>query len=443
MSLPCRAVHDIGLYPDVAAGFRPAHLRELPIGWTEGESQSVLDGRVGAEQGLVTVRTLDLDRDNKGVKSVYDFLAANVDEVHPDLEVPLEDAALAFDAEGGFPVPAFPVYGYTGIRRAVNDDTAAAEPFDHRLAPVTLPLRDWLFVHVHRCLVGLTHELILNFDLAVTRTAESDDVRAVTVSLTQDRVVLLGFAPAEPQSLFRLGDAQMSFLAGRVGVHVTKLVDPESEPRWKFWKWLDVLVDLGLVSAGSRRTSKIAFRTRSGGNLDLVLRDVGWKDGKPSVTAWIPDGIELQVLGARGFHIDEVGLATTTHGASYLKLSASYQVGGSARAVGPARLAAAPTGQRHLASRSADPGPGPGRRRPAASSRSTASSSRSTPPTARTSRAAAGCATRSSTATACASSDSGSGSSSRPARRSSSSAARFVKGSIERPTARPTTCSPA
>ena len=87
------------------------------------------------DQGLVTVRTIDLDRDNPGVKSVYESLARNVDEVHPPLEIPLEDAALAFDAEGGFPIPAYPVFGYTGIRRAVNDDTDAAEAFDFRLAP--------------------------------------------------------------------------------------------------------------------------------------------------------------------------------------------------------------------------------------------------------------------------------------------------------------------
>jgi hypothetical protein len=328
MSLPCRAVHDIGLYPDVAAGFRPEHVRELPIGWTEHEARTVLQGRVGADQGLVTVRTLDLDRDDESVKTVYDFLEKNVDEVHPDLEIPLEDAVLVFDAEGGFPTPAYPVYGYTGIRRAVNDDTAAAEPFDHSLAPVTLPIRDVVFVHVHRCLVGFTHELVLSFDVALTRTVETDEAGAVTVNLTQDRAVLVGFAPAEPKKLFRLGDAHMSFLAVRVGVHVPELVSPEGDDsRKEFWKWADALFDFGLVSEESKG-DKLAFRTRSGGNLDLVLRDVGWKDGKPSVSAWIPDGLELQVLGARGFHIDEVGIATTTHGASYLKLSASYQVGG-------------------------------------------------------------------------------------------------------------------
>ena len=190
MSLPCRAVHDIGLFPDTSAAFRFDHSRELPIGWTEHQRQSALAGRLGDEQGLVTVRTLELDRDDPGVKSVYEFLAKNIEDDPPRLEVPLEDAALAFDAEGGFPVPAYPVYGYTGIRRAVNDDTDEAEAFDHTLAPVTLPIRDWVFVHVHRCLVGLTHEPVLNFDLALTRSEESDEVGAMTVNLTQEKVVL-------------------------------------------------------------------------------------------------------------------------------------------------------------------------------------------------------------------------------------------------------------
>ena len=73
MSLPCRAVHDIGLFPDIAAAFRFDYSREAPIGWTADEGRSVLAGRLGADQGLVTVRTLDLDRDNPGVESVYDL----------------------------------------------------------------------------------------------------------------------------------------------------------------------------------------------------------------------------------------------------------------------------------------------------------------------------------------------------------------------------------
>jgi hypothetical protein len=329
MSLPCRAVHDIGLYPDVAAAFRPAHLRELPIGWTEKDDQTVLHGRVASDQGLVTVRTLELDRDDDAVKDVYTLLAPSVYEDHPPLEVPLEDLGLAFDAEGGFPIPAYPVYGYTGIRRAVDSDTAQAEPFDFRLAPITLPIKDWVYVHVFRCLVGLTIEPVLNFDVAITRTVETDTTGAMTVSFTQDQTLLLGYAPPEPQRLFRVGNAEMSFLAGRLGVRLATLVDPGSQPRSKVWKWLDALLDLGLAETPETLPKKkIAFKTRSGADLDLVLRDVGWKDGKPSVSAWVPEGIDLQVLGARGFHIDEIGLATTTHGATYFRLSASYQVGG-------------------------------------------------------------------------------------------------------------------
>src|SRR5207249_9026468 len=89
MSVPCRSVHDIRLYPDIVAAFRPAHLRELPIGWTEANAQSVLAGRLGADQGVVTVRTLELDRDDDAIQNLYELLAANVNPVHPDLEVPL------------------------------------------------------------------------------------------------------------------------------------------------------------------------------------------------------------------------------------------------------------------------------------------------------------------------------------------------------------------
>ena len=68
-----------------------------------------------------------------------------------------------------------------------------------------LPVAGIAFLHLHRFLIGLTHELVLNFDLALTRTADSADVGAVTVNLTQDRVFLLGHAPAEPQTVLPHG----------------------------------------------------------------------------------------------------------------------------------------------------------------------------------------------------------------------------------------------
>ena len=50
MGLPCRAVHDIALYPDVLLQ-APAHVRELPIGWAAREDKrSILAERVGADQ---------------------------------------------------------------------------------------------------------------------------------------------------------------------------------------------------------------------------------------------------------------------------------------------------------------------------------------------------------------------------------------------------------
>ena len=237
--------------------------------------------------------------------------------------------------------------------------------------------------------------------------------------------MLLGYAPAEPKRLFRLGDARMSFLAcARSACTSRSSWHPTTEPRAGSSGSGPTRWSTSASSARSRTTTRSRSGRAAAGKLDLVLRDVGWKDGKPSVSAWIPDGIELQVLGARGFHIDEIGLATTTHGASYLKLSASYQVGGAREHDRPARVAAAPARQRHLAPRPADPASRIPTTRTRRRSRSTASRSRSRPPTARTSRAAAGCATRSSTATASASSASGSASSSRPARPSSSSPAR-------------------
>jgi hypothetical protein len=345
MGLPCRAVHDLALYPDVVLQ-EPAHVRELPIGWAASEKKlSVLAERVGSDNGLVTVRTLELDRESPAVKEVYDFFKTEQPErISPDLEIPIDDVGLAFDAEGGQMVPAYPVFGQTGIRRAVHDDTAAAEPFDHTLAPVRFSIKDWVFVFIHRCLLALRELPEISFDLAITRTAVVPEVRAVTVNFTQDFTLTLGYVWAEPQLFFRVGDTFMSFLAFRAGAHLKKIKANEGDSPKKFLDWFDAVFDLALVGSEQSKGKKISFRTRSGGRLDLVLRDVGWKDGKPSISAWVPDGISLEILGARGFHIDEIGLATTTHGATYFKLSASYQVGGKREVAGPADAQQHPPG---------------------------------------------------------------------------------------------------
>jgi hypothetical protein len=328
MGVPSRAVHDLAFYPDVAVQ-PPAHMRELPIGWAASERKlSLLAERVGTDRGLLTVRTVELDRDSPAVRQVYDFFKTEGSNA-PPLEIPIDDLALAFDAEGGVPLPAYPVFGQVGIRRAVSDDTAAAEPFDHTLAPIRLSIKDWLYVFIHRFLIAYRELPQAVVDLAVTRDPTNPEVRAVTVNFTQDYTLLLGIAWDEPVGLFRVGNTMMSFLAGRVGANFKRLIDAAG-----FKEWADVVVDLALVGDAASKDDKINFRTRSGGRLDLVLRDVGWKDGKPSVSAWIPDGVSLSILGAPGFHIDEIGLATTTHGATYFRLSASYQVGGKREVMG-------------------------------------------------------------------------------------------------------------
>ena len=335
MGLPCRAVHDIALIPDVRH-VPPSRVRELPVGWAQPTGSatedvighSVLAARLAGDAGLVTIRTIELNRHDDNVKDVYAFLSTNVDATNRSLEIPIEDVALAFDPEGGFPTPAYPLFGLTGLRRAVNDDTAAAEPFDHRLTPIILPIRDWLYVHLHRLLLGWTDEPVVAFDMAITRSISQPDVRAVTVNFTQDYVLRIGWVPAEPKRIFSVGNADMSLLAVRAGVNFGVLYGPHAEPDPGFKQIAEGLLDLGIVGRGNTADGDdlVEFTTRSGGRLDVVLRDVGWKANAPSVSVWVPEGVDMSFLGRRGFHIDEIGLATTTHGASYVRLSASYRL---------------------------------------------------------------------------------------------------------------------
>ena len=90
---------------------------------------------------------------------------------------------------------------------------------------------------------------------------------------------------------------------------------------------------MGIVGRGNAADGDdlVEFTTRSGGRLDVVLRDVGWKANAPSVSVWVPEGVDMSFLGRRGFHIDEIGLAI--HHARYRLPAAQCQlpVGGRAR----------------------------------------------------------------------------------------------------------------
>ena len=231
MGLPCRAVHDLAFLPNVtlAAG----NVREVPVGWAQPKTDrpelvrwtGILADRRGPG-GMVTVRTIDLDREAQSVKQVYDFLATNVTDEQRPLEIPIEDLALAFDPDGGQVAPAFPLHGLTGIRRAYNDDTFNAEAFDHRLAPVVLPVLNLVYIHLHRLMLGWTVDPVVSFDLAITDDTAEPEARAVTVSFTADYVLRVGYVPPAPKKLFMMGDTTFSFLAVRAGINLGRFTGP-------------------------------------------------------------------------------------------------------------------------------------------------------------------------------------------------------------------------
>lgn len=339
--LACRGVHDLVFWPnpeleagadlvvdpgDEAIG-QPSDLQEeLALEWRR---HGFLTG-----EGVVTVRTLELDHSVGVPRFLIERIAETVEDnvLSPevrreDVEFVAEDLVVPF---GNFPLPV-PLHGTLGLRRRITSGDGGEEAFDHELAPVffeVVPL-GWLirvFRFVYRSPSSVRADLaLLNVDAP---PAAFDPPSSLRLSLQEDGLVQVGWQfDADGWQFFdlkRFLDVSVNLIGWKVGIQFEgiRAVDSVRDGA----RLLQLLADFAILGNDPEPDKAFALRTRSGKPVRALLRNVGFDRMKGPlryVTAdvWLPDGLDVVALGAFRLSLDEAGFETRDSGGRYAYLS--------------------------------------------------------------------------------------------------------------------------
>ena len=154
-AIPCKAIHDFRLIP--SPEIAPDHFE-----WLRHPVEPLASRLTGPYDGLFAVRTVDVDEEAQGMRSVVEWLNGHAKEWKPTAELVLDDVVVPFFSP--FVLP-FPVHLTAGIRRRVIDMTNPSQVYTFEEDPVHIVIRD-------------EHKLVLNiasFFYRSTPYAQLDD----------------------------------------------------------------------------------------------------------------------------------------------------------------------------------------------------------------------------------------------------------------------------
>ena len=329
--LPCRAVHDLNLFPSPLLGIGPGderHYGDQALEWArhpllrEGES----------EFGVITVRTLDLDDTRSPLDSLHE-------EANPDntgakrFEWVLEDLALPIGTD---PVPV-PSHFLIGLRRELGpgDDPLGA----YNLGGLAIPLKGAARILHFQYLV--IEQLLLRSvpdpdvvasdgdrQFAFVKMALVDDPsgkgNGATIDLTDEWTVLAGWRNQPGLDLFQLFSASFRLLGARLGLSIQRM----SKGR-KFTDCAVLVGDIEITLSskdkpGQPKPGVCSLEGESDEPKGVVIHDFGWKLGDFSTGSfWQTGGAKLKAFDVIRLEIDEFGLITEPSGALYFGFSGS------------------------------------------------------------------------------------------------------------------------
>jgi hypothetical protein len=331
LGLPCRGLHDVHLFPTL----RPAHVpaaearSELPLTWLRYPVEEVIGAL--AYPSAIAVRNVELDPDWSAYQGLQQrLLERRVEqtggEVPGDIEMTpldlvIEDIVLPLGL--GLPLP---LHGRFALRRRVLE-ADAGDYYNLDATPGRFDLGDTQLV-ISRFLVQTQVEggLPAAISTAWVRTddelADLDELPAVLMSLTEEPAAETGivFAEGHRRRLFQVGGATVRAAALRFGVLIDNLATSAAMDEFLF-----LVADLE-VEIPTESDEPVALRKR-GQPGNLLLRGLGWKDGKPVFgSLYDPDGLDLVILRGVKVTITEAGLVGA-HGTRYLSVSGRYVTG--------------------------------------------------------------------------------------------------------------------
>ncbi len=130
--IPCRAIHDFRLIP--SPELAPDHFE-----WLRHPVEPLPSRLTGPYDGLFSVRTVDVDEQAEGVRSIVEWLNGHAREWKPTAELVLDDVVVPFYSP--FVLP-FPVHLTAGIRRRVLDVTNPSQVYTFEEDPVHIVIRE-------------------------------------------------------------------------------------------------------------------------------------------------------------------------------------------------------------------------------------------------------------------------------------------------------------
>ncbi len=325
--LPCRGVHDLGFlpYPVLSGAHTPD---ELALEWARHEISTGL-GFEG--NGLITVRTLDLDHTRDPLKQFLERARQSVTGPTgstadvADLEFVLEDLALPVSAW----LTPVATHGRFGLRRAVLIGGDEVEAYDLDQAPLEVSLAsfvDWR-LRIFRLLFESPSTVVARMGLLLGDNVEKDP--AIVIDVTDGWLLQASLIPPQPLKSPKIVGARFAFMAVRIGV----LLRDIQEAQGSGWgDHLRAVVDLGIAvgedSDGPITLSGPAKPPGADLGMDVVLRNIGWDLGdlKLMPDLWLPEGLKFTAFKVVQLDVEELVFISEDNGGRYVGFSGGISI---------------------------------------------------------------------------------------------------------------------
>jgi hypothetical protein len=324
MGLPAKAVYDLQLIPS-------PNRRDL-LEWTRNDIGSFVSNP--PVKGAIGFRSIEIDFDQSPFQDLRQRVQGGA--IHLDnLELVLEDVVLPLTV----PILPIPSHGTFGFRRKISDRSDIANAYSLAAAPVQVPIYgsppqgggggSSLTLSVDKLLIASGAPPTVELQASLIWQTSSGAAPGVTIGIDDDWTVFAGLVlgAASPVQFTIAGTTVL--LAGlRFGVSVGRLTRGTA-----FKDSYEILGDLAVKSLAASQPSggkPSAFKLTSltGRDLDVVLRDIGWKLGRFSLDSLkMPDGVQLVFAGKVRIIVEETGWVEEPNGTPYFSFSGGVALG--------------------------------------------------------------------------------------------------------------------
>jgi hypothetical protein len=331
LGLPAFAVYDIQIIPSPN--------RRDYFEWAHNDLGSFISNP--PVKGAIGFRSIWLNT----TMSPFSDLAARVQTGAVNvgnLELVMEDVVIPLTV----PVLPIPSHGTFGFRRVIADRSDIDQAYSFTAAPVQIPIYGSLRQGGNG---GTSLTLQVNefffrtgdlkssdpaqnpqvvFQAAIIYQGTSGAAGGGQVGIDDQWTVEAGFvlAPATTPLMFTIADTTVGLVGIKFGISISRLCQ-----QMKFTDSFEALGDLyvsGKPSTPSATDNIFKITSLTGKPLSIVIHDLGWKLGHPSLDGLqMPDGMQLVFANTVHVIIEELGWVEEPNGTPYFSFSGGVAIG--------------------------------------------------------------------------------------------------------------------